>query len=552
MTKPLTRASSPLMLVGLIGLLIFVFLYKKANPQASVTLEITRQEALTRAREFIEQRGADLSGAKEAVQFRGANLGLVFLQRTVGLDDASRWAREEVPIWSWNVRWFTPDEKEEWRVNVGTDGKIVGFTHLIDEAAAGADLAEEEAQEIAESFAHEQGWDLDDFNPVEAASEQQDNRTDHKFVWEKIGVSIPWAEEGADTASASVRLEVKVQGDEIGAYRHFLEVPEAFRRDLQQTQSVGTVLSLVSTALSFVLALIALGIVISRHKSSDVRWRPAFTLAIVVATLLVLQGVLSWPEAMFGYPTEIQWMAYMGILAVVLLLFGVFYGVFVLFATAAGETLGRQTYPESLRGFVSLASGKFREHSLAVSCLNGYSLGFVLLGYLVVFYVIAQRYLGAWLPAEGPYSEIFNLYWPFLAPLTISLVAAISEEVVYRLFGISLLKKYLKSTIVALLVPAIIWAFAHASYPVFPVYIRGIELTIGGLIFGVAFLRLGLVTCIVAHFVLDAVLLGMPLLTSGNTTYLVSGVLVIGIGLLPGLLALVGRTDGTKASAAHT
>ena len=86
-----------------------------------------------------------------------------------------------------------------------------------------------------------------------------------------------------------------------------------------------------------------------------------------------------------------------------------------------------------------------------------------------------------------------------------------------------------------------IWAFGHSNYPVFPVYIRGIELTIAGLIFGIAFLRLGLLTCIVAHFVIDAVQIGIPLLSSGNSGYVISGIIVMGIALVPALLGLAGR-----------
>jgi hypothetical protein len=41
-----------------------------------------------------------------------------------------------------------------------------------------------------------------------------------------------------------------------------------------------------------------------------------------------------------------------------------------------------------------------------------------------------------------------------------------------------------KVTFLALLLPAMIWAFGHSTYPVFPVYFRGIKLTIAGLIFG--------------------------------------------------------------------
>jgi hypothetical protein len=179
------------------------------------------------------------------------------------------------------------------------------------------------------------------------------------------------------------------------------------------------------------------------------------------------------------------------------------------------------------------------------AALRGYALAALFLGYLTAFYWFSQRFMGAWMPAEGPYSTIFNNVFPFLTPLTISLVAAISEETIYRLFGVSLFKKLTGSTWMALLIPAAIWAFGHSNYPVFPVYIRGIELTIGGLIFGIAFLRYGLVTCIVAHYVVDAVALGMPLVTSANPTYIVSGLIAIGLALVPGMIGLVaGRRPG--------
>ena len=61
------------------------------------------------------------------------------------------------------------------------------------------------------------------------------------------------------------------------------------------------------------------------------------------------------------------------------------------------------------------------------------------------------------------------------------------------------------------------------------------------MIFGIGFLQFGLLACIVAHFVIDAVLIGLPLLTSGNTTYLASGIAVMGIALIPAALGLLGR-----------
>ena len=154
------------------------------------------------------------------------------------------------------------------------------------------------------------------------------------------------------------------------------------------------------------------------------------------------------------------------------------------FATTAGESLAREAAPRDLSGFVDAVMGRLDAGERARASWRGNATGFAILGYLTAFYVVAQRYAGAWFPAEGPQSEIFNMSLPFLAPLTISVVAAATEETTYRLLGISLVKRYAGSMALALLLPAVVWAFGHSNYPVFPVYLRGIELTIGGVLFG--------------------------------------------------------------------
>jgi hypothetical protein len=535
---------------GVIGLAAFLLLYRSATPQAAVTLEVTRPEALETARELLEARGTALGSFEEAVQFSGNSEALVFLQRTLGLDEASRWARDEVPIWSWIMRWFAPGQKEEWQVRVAVDGTVVGLAHLVEEAAAGPDLAPEEALPLAETFLQAQGWDLTILERVEASSEKLDNRTDHHFTWEKIGSEVAWRPDSAEAGTGAVRVRVSIQGDRVGRYRHYLHVPEGFSRDLDRTRSVGTFMAVGSLGLTFVLVVAALGITIARHRRDDIRWAAAVSLAVVVAVLFLGQGVASWPAVKFVYQTELQWAAYVGMLIVGALFAAAIYGMWVLFTATAGESLARESFPQSLAGFVEAARGRLLHPSVARASMRGYALGFLVLGYLTVFYVVARRYLGAWLPAEGPYSEIFNTYLPFLVPLTVSVVAAVTEELTYRLFGISLFKRYLRSTAVALLIPAVIWAFAHSNYPVFPIYLRGIELTIAGVILGLGFLRLGLLACIIAHFVVDAVIFGMPLLTSGNKGYVVSGLVVIGIASLPAVWGAAARVRHRAASAA--
>jgi hypothetical protein len=547
-TRPARPSSLLLALGGLAGLVAFVTLYPRAFPQAAVKLEVTRRQADSIGRAFVGAEGADLSAFTRATIFDGNTEALVFLQRTLGLDSASAWARSRVPIWTWNVRWFKPQAKEEWRVAIGVNGTVARFTHLVEEAAPGASLTQDSARGLAERFLRSRGWSLDAFSLVEASSEKKDKRTDHHFTWEQKGSTVEWRGGGTAAGSGSVRVGVDVVGDRIGAYRHFLKVPEQFSRNLQQTQSVGGVVALGALLLTFVLVLAAMGIAIARQKRGDVRWGAALALAALTGVLGLGAGATMWPTVKFTYGTEMQWSAYVVLTLLAGLFLAAVYGLWTLFTVAAGESLGRETFPGSLAGLTDAARGRLLTPAVARAGVRGYALGFLVLGYLVVFYLFARRYLGAWLPAEGPQSEIFNNYAPFIAPLTISLVAAITEEMTYRLFGISLVKRYLKSTWLALLVPALIWAFAHSSYAVFPVYIRGIELTIAGLIFGIAFLRLGLLTCVVGHFVVDAVLIGMPLLSSGNAAYVVSGVIVMGIALLPAALGLIASRRGRSAA----
>ena len=129
---------------------------------------------------------------------------------------------------------------------------------------------------------------------------------------------------------------------------------------------------------------------------------------------------------------------------------------------------------------------------------------------------------------------------PFLFPLTVGMLAAVSEEFLFRFFAIPLTKKYTKSMSVAILLPAIIWALGHSSYTVFPVYVRAVELTIAGVIFGYMFVKYDILTVLIAHYVIDAVLVGMPLLMSSNMYYFGSGVIVVALMLIPAGFAGMG------------
>ncbi|WP_242403816.1 CPBP family glutamic-type intramembrane protease [Paenibacillus pini] len=62
-----------------------------------------------------------------------------------------------------------------------------------------------------------------------------------------------------------------------------------------------------------------------------------------------------------------------------------------------------------------------------------------------------------------------------------------------------MMKKIVRNTFIACLIPTLIWALGHTLYPIYPVISRPIELTIVGLIFSLIFLRHGYITVMFSH-----------------------------------------------------
>jgi len=210
----------------------------------------------------------------------------------------------------------------------------------------------------------------------------------------------------------------------------------------------------------------------------------------VILILQLLSVANGWPLLKAQYPTELDYATFLGITLVMSVVVVFIYAVWLLLSGGAGEHLARRLFPHSVR-----------------------TLAFATLGYFTLFYLVGRRAFGVWMPAEGPYTDILNTAAPFLYPLLIGFVAATTEEFAYRLF---------------------------TTYPVFPVWVRGIEVALVGLAFGYCFVRYDLWTVLVAHYAINAILGGLPLLTSGSAYFQLSGAVVMALGLFPALLALPG------------
>ena len=276
-------------LLGIVGVVFAQKYFFRAFPEASVDFRVSRSEALQRARSFLGGFGDDVSGYRSAVAFDVDENAKTYLEREVGVQQANRLMSSELDIWYWDVRFFRPQQEEEFRVRVSPSGKIAGYEHKIEEARAGASLDRASAQTAAQNFLSAKlGVDLNawDFLPEEANSNQRPNRLDWSFTWEKHGFRAK---------DAPYRMAVTLHGDRVDGSEDYLQVPEAWERAFKRMRSGNDSLALVFTVPYLLLlgAAVWLGIKLSQRGQTS--WRGAILLGLVVTALLFLQNLNNWP-----------------------------------------------------------------------------------------------------------------------------------------------------------------------------------------------------------------------------------------------------------------
>ncbi len=514
--------------VGIVFIIPGIILYRTAFPESSIDFKISRGEALERGERFLRGRGIDSSGYLRTIEFDYDFGAKIFLEREAGLEKEKEIVRNGIRIWRWRARWFRPHQQEEYQVDISPEGDISGFRRIIPEDAEGEDTEQDEALQHAERFLEEEiRVRLEDYSIVEKDLTHFKKRTDHRFVWQK---------EGFEEAGATYRIAVTIQGNDVGSYYEFLNIPEEWHRLYSRMNARNALLQNIVffCAIPF-LFLIPITLLV-RMRKHDIKWRIGAFLAATLFVLYMLQGINSIPIYLSNFDTSQSLGSFAGRLFLQTLVEALMYGLLVFIIASAAEPLYREQFPQRLCIAKFLSFTFFRTREFFSAAVAGYALTLFHVGYIVLFYLLGKR-VGVWSPADVGYSDALSTFLPWIYPLTASLTASLIEELVFRVFAISLLKRFVP-TWMAVLLPAILWGFLHSNYPQQPFYIRGIEVSIIGIIAGYVFLRWGVFATLVWHYSIDALLIGMFLFGSSNLYFIFSGILVVGLLLIPLLISL--------------
>ena len=519
LTGPEKRALILWIICGALGLLFAQRYFFRAFPEAAVDFKVSRTEAQQRARNFVQGLGENLGGYQSTITFQVDENAKTYLERELGLQEANHLMSSELNIWFWDVRFFKPQQEEEYQVRVNPAGKVVAYSHKIEEARGAKSMSREEALSSAQQFLQTKvGANLDNWNLLteEANSQVRPNRLDWSFTWERKNFKAK---------DAPYRLEVGLQGDHIGSTQEFLRVPEAWRRSYQHLRSTNIFYNQIALIPYGFLLVAALWLGISLMRRDKTSWGAALKLGALVAVLFFLMQANDWNSIRAGYDTHQAYSSFVTTQLAKLLLGALATGLMVTLVLPGGEPLYRAAQPARLRLYQAFSRRGIRSKEFFSSSVVGISMAAAHMGFIVAFYMIGSKF-GVWAPQDLSYSDVVNTSFPWIAGVAIGVMAATSEEFLFRLFAIPFLEKMTGSRILAVILPAFFWSFLHSAYPQEPGYIRGIEVGLIGILAGIVMLRWGIVVTLIWHYTVDASLVGMLLIRSDNLYFKISGVIV--------------------------
>ncbi|HYC63050.1 MAG TPA: CPBP family intramembrane glutamic endopeptidase [Thermoanaerobaculia bacterium] len=487
---------------------IIVRYFDAAFPQAAIEFKVDRNASRPIAERLLRERGIDTRNMKHAARFDSDDEARVFLERSLGLENANAVMAGDVHVWSWHHRWFRPLVEEEVSVDVAPTGEIIGFLHHIPEDRAAPPPSATPPVEFLRSI----GVDIANLNLIEQSERRLPKRVQRIFTWESSSVR---------PAGAQYRHVVTVDGDKVTSYAQELKVPDAWKRSYGEMRSKNRAAGQVDLLFNGALMIGAVVIFIIRLRRGDLPLRFLFAIGLTCVVLLIASAVNELPAELAYYDTTTSYPAFLGKITLLSALRSVGFAMLLIVICGAGEVLYRERLPKQL-AIPRLSSPKaLSSRRVFIGMILGYTLVPLFMAYQVVFYLTAHKF-GAWAPAEVPYDDMLNSALPWVAVMFAGFFPAFSEEFLSRAFAIPFLQKLVRSRFFAIVLAAFIWGFGHAAYPNQPFWIRGVEVGLAGVVAGLLMERFGLLPLLIWHYTIDAVYTATLLFASGNTYYIVS------------------------------
>jgi hypothetical protein len=235
-----------------------------------------------------------------ALESRADGLARAYLGEN-GAPDATAAFGDLVPSLLWQVRYFRPLERDEYRVLLrpggAPDEPAFDLVHDLAQTTPGARMPIDEARRLAERrLAETPGWTPEGWTIVDEGTTERPNRLDHRFVFERNEPRF---------GSATLRAELTVVGDRVSGYRPFLKLPEEWERARSGTGAKEIVGTLIPLAIVAWLCAAGAYAFLRLARERALSWRPAVLAGVVFLALGLVEELNGLTTLYRGYPTAL-------------------------------------------------------------------------------------------------------------------------------------------------------------------------------------------------------------------------------------------------------
>ncbi len=289
-----------------------------------IKLRVTRSEADQAASEFLLKQGVKV-GEFHHVAALDENvnpLALRYLLQRRSVQEADRIYRQATRLELWEVRFFRPLHREEYRVFVdATNGLVFDFQHILNQDAPGASLTPAQAQSLAEKYLEQQGYNLQGFSLLNSEAHKRKAREDYTLTWQ--------AKEGdpRNVDRAHYRIVVNIAGDQVIGMARYFKLPENWVRQRESSHLGNTVLTALKVLLFLGLAGGFIILFVQQVRAGKIPWRRAAWVGVVLLVASLLGELNRLPTIFEQYSTSTSlasfWIEIAASLAVAPLLLGV-------------------------------------------------------------------------------------------------------------------------------------------------------------------------------------------------------------------------------------
>ncbi|HEY8461970.1 MAG TPA: SpoIIE family protein phosphatase [Blastocatellia bacterium] len=413
-------------------------LISKYDPNLNVGFEIDRRSAIKEAARFAARKGIDVSGWKSMCKVTKSDDLLLYYRLDKGKE--SRIARRLAPEIVISVRFRSPDESESLEVQLGPDGRALGYSRSFTRQRDVGEIPEPAARLIAveaiKSRLAEHGFSAD--IDLKLEEDVQTNAVVRKYAWKWPLTTIP---------ELTVNSEISFRGGVLTGDTVKADVDSAFAKNNLNSESPLRIVFGVAYGLLFAASLIfGLYRFVQRVKQEEISYSRIAMVTIIFASMLSLFLLLTdivFYDVGAGHDRGIpDWML-TSIIYLSVTMFYVGCGLFIGFAYGSGEGDIRESYPGKLTSLDALVTGRIFSRNVSRAFLIGCAMG----GWVLWLSAEAfQPWQGQ--PGAGELFSEFNPwfgYLPLMSPLIMAAMDVMPITVIGLLIPLPFLHRRFRS-----------------------------------------------------------------------------------------------------------